>query len=306
MLEPRDEYGARFASWQAQAVLEIAAGPDRAHVRAYATWRVAHKLARAGGHRAESSYSSLKYAKSQVVEAIKLVCWLHEQELELADLRQDLVDDWIAGGSIVRRRIRPFVQWLERAGVTGCLEVEWDNRLPTRPSLSDDQRFALLHRFLHDPEIEMRDRFAGAVLLLYGRPFTHIASLKTTAIGVEASGQATLRLARGETPLPEPVGAIALALRDQRVLQLGAEGWLFGGRHAGTHITADRLRCRLKRYGIERSTEGRHGALLALAARIPAPILAERTGIHQARAAQWVRLAGGTYADYVHVRSTGH
>ena len=94
VLEPRDEYGARSASWQAEAVLEIAAGSDRAHVRAYATWRVAHKLARAGGHRAESSYSSLKYAKSQVIEAIKLVCWLHEQRLELADLRQDLVDDW--------------------------------------------------------------------------------------------------------------------------------------------------------------------------------------------------------------------
>ena len=36
-----------------------------------------------------------------------------------------------------------------------------------------------------------------------------------------------------------------------------------------------------------------------LAARLPAPILAERTGIHQARAAQWVRLAGSTYVDHV-------
>jgi hypothetical protein len=50
---------------------------------------------------------------------------------------------------------------------------------------------------------------------------------------------------------------------------------------------------------IGRSREGRHAALLALAARLLAPILAERIGIHQARAAQWVRLAGSTYADYV-------
>jgi hypothetical protein len=31
-------------------------------------------------------------------------------------------------------------------------------------------------------------------------------------------------------------------------------------------------------------------------------ILAERLGIHQARAAQWVRAAGATYSGYVEVR----
>jgi hypothetical protein len=78
---------------------------------------------------------------------------------------------------------------------------------------------------------------------------------------------------------------------------------LLPGRHPGTHITAERLRGRLKRYGIGRSREARHAALLALAARLPAPILAERIGIHQARAAQWVRLAGSTYVDYVASRN---
>jgi hypothetical protein len=68
-------------------------------------------------------------------------------------------------------------------------------------------------------------------------------------------------------------------------------------------MTADRLQQRLKRYGIERSRESRYAALLALAARLPAPILAERIGIHQSRAAAWVRMAGSTYADYVAVRS---
>jgi hypothetical protein len=238
---------------------------------------VAHKLAHSAQHRGRSSYPPLKYAKSQVTEAIKLVSWLHEQQLELADLRQDLVDEWVAGGSLIRRRIRLFLQWLERAGVTGPLDVEWDDRLPTRPSLSDDQRFALLGRLLHDRDIELRDRFAGAVLLLYGRPFIHIAALKTSAIGVDQDGQTTLQLGRGAIPLPEPLAAIALALRYQRT-RLGTEGWLFPGRHAGTHITADTLRCRLKRYGIARSTEGRHGALLALAARLPAPILASGSG----------------------------
>jgi len=53
------------------------------------------------------------------VEAIKLAGWLHERQLELADLRQDLIDEWVAGDSIIRRRVRLFLRWLERAAVTG-------------------------------------------------------------------------------------------------------------------------------------------------------------------------------------------
>ena len=39
------------------------------------------------------------------------------------------------------------------------------------------------------------------------------------------------------------------------------------------------------------------------AGRLPAPILAERLGIHQARAAQWARAAGATYSGYVELRA---
>ena len=251
------------------------------------------------------SYASLKYARSLVSEAIKLVRWLHEQQLELADLRQDLVDEWVTTGGTMRRRVRLFLAWLERASVIARLEVAWDDRLPTRPALDDDRRFAILRRLLHDHELDPRDRFVGSVLLLYGKPTTQIASLRTIAINVDADGQTTLQLGRGEIQLPEPLDEIALALRDRQPKRTGTGGWLLPGRYAGTHITADTLRVRLKRYGIGPSREGRHAALLALAARLPAPILAERIGIHQARAAQWVRLAGSTYAEYVANRHAG-
>ncbi len=101
--------------------------------------------------------------------------------------------------------------------------------------------------------------------------------------------------------IPEPLGSIALALRDRCLTTTDGDGWLMPGRQAGTHITGERLRERLKAYGIT-SRPGRHAALLALGARLPAPILAERLGFHQARAAQWVRAAGATYADYVALR----
>jgi hypothetical protein len=197
----------------------------------------------------------------------------------------------------MRRRVRLFLAWLRRGNVIGALNVDWDDRRPTRPAIDDEQRFAILRCLLHGDDLDLRDRFAGSVLLLYGKPTTRIAALRTTDINTTPGGEIALRLGRGEIPLPEPLAGIAQALRDQQLQRTGTDGWLLPGRHAGHHITADRLQQRLKRYGIERTREGRHAALLALAARLPAPILAERIGIHQSRAAAWGRMAGATYAD---------
>ena len=300
VLEPRDEHSAAFARWQQRALQAIAPGPDRGHVRAYATWHVAHELARAST-RGRATPATQKHARSLVSEAIKLVLWLHEQQLELRDLRQDLVDAWIAAGASTRRCVRIFLQWLARAGVTGELHVAWNTRGHSPAPLDDEQRFAALRRLLHDRDIDPRDRFAGLMLLLYAQPLTRTTTLRTTDIATAPDGQTTIRLARGAVTLPEPLGSLAHALRYQRLAATGNEGWLLAGAKAGTHISADRLRERLKRHGIA-SRPGRHAALLALAARLPAPILAERLGFHQARAAQWVRAAGATHADYVALR----
>jgi hypothetical protein len=115
-----------------------------------------------------------------------------------------------------------------------------------------------------------------------------------------ARNGATITFARGAIVLPEPLASIALALRHQRISSGALDGWLLPGRKPGTHITAEHLRKRLAPYGVA-SRPGRHGALLALAGRLPAPILAERL-VHQARAAQWVRAAGATYSGYVELR----
>jgi integrase len=146
------------------------------------------------------------------------------------------------------------------------------------------------------------DRGQGDVLL-HAQPLTRTAAPKTSDITVTKDGTVTVELARGAVPLPEPLAALSPALRYQRLAATGAEGWLLPGRKGGTHITADRLRDRLQRYDIT-SRPSRRAALLALAGRLPAPILAERLGVHQARAAQWVRTVGAIYSDYVALRMT--
>jgi hypothetical protein len=302
VLEARDEPSAAFAAWHATALERIAPGRDRAHVRAYATWQVAHQLARTS-QSGRPTVSAQKYARSLVSEAIKLTCWLHDQELELRHLRQDLLDAWIADGPGIRRRARLFTAWLQRADITVALHVDWLYDFQQRPPLQDEQRFAALRRLLHDHDIGLRERFAGSLLLLYAQPLTRIVQLRTSGIMTADSGEIAITLARGAIVLPEPLASTALALRYQRISDGEVDGWLLPGRKPGTHITAEHLRKRLAPYGVP-SRPGRHGALLALAGRLPAPILAERLGIHQARAAQWVRAAGATYSDYVALRIT--
>jgi hypothetical protein len=188
VLEFRDESSARFAAWHGLAVLRIAPGTDRAHVRAYATWQVGHQLARTVTRRGEAGPASMKYARSLVTEAIKLVLWLHPQQLELADLRQDLIDQWIAAGSQTRRRVRLFLAWSRRASVTGTLDVAWDERPAGRQAIDDEQRSAILRRLLHDETVDLRDRFTGSVLLLYAQPVTRIAALATSDIDITRAG----------------------------------------------------------------------------------------------------------------------
>jgi hypothetical protein len=298
VLERRDEHSIEFAHWLAHATAEIPSGPDRGHVRAYATWHVAHNLARRSGR---TSWRDQKYARALVGEAIKLVLWLDAQGLALRDLRQDILDTWITDGATPRRLVRLFLAWLERRDVTPPLDIAWNTPGPPQAPLDDQVRFAVLRRLLHDQDADPRDRLAGCLLLLYAQPLTRTAALRTTDVAVTPAGQTTITLARGAIVLPEPLGAIALALRDQGLTATG-EGWLMPGYKPGDHLSAERLRERLKPFGIP-SRPGRHAALLALGARLPAPVLAERLGFDQSRAAQWVRAAGGTYAEYVALRT---
>jgi hypothetical protein len=59
------------------------------------------------------------------------------------------------------------------------------------------------------------------------------------------------------------------------------------------------------RKGARRRCRQRLAVARTQASRLPAPILAERLGLHHGRAAGWVRAAGSPYADYVALRQHG-
>lgn len=301
VLEAREEAVVSFERWLCGALARLPDGRDRALVRAYASWEVAPRLSRASRYR-RSSPGAQKHCRSLVSEAIKLTAWLAEHGLALGELRQDLLDAWVDAGASTRRRVRLFVAWLARTGAAPPLRVEWDEHGPSPGPLDEERRLAALRSLLHEEHAAPPERLAGCLLLLFGQPLTRSAALRAEDVGLAADGEVTITVGRGPITLPEPLGALARAMRGRALERHGEEAWLFPGRKAGTHLTAEALRCRLRRHGIS-SAAARHAALLELAARLPAPILAERFGFHHGRAAQWVRAAGDTYAGYVALRS---
>jgi hypothetical protein len=140
---------------------------------------------------------------------------------------------------------RALRRWMSETAFTPCVGF-WKMRAPT---------------------------LAGCLLLLYGQPFTRTAALRRTDI-TGVGGQAGIRLGRGTLPLPPPMDTIARLVLESQPSH--GDGWLFAGRHPGTHLTAEHLRVRVACYGLARIT--------------------------QSRAAEWARTAGQDYGSYVGLR----
>jgi hypothetical protein len=295
VLDERDEVLTAFTKWVPSKLSTVERLSDRALIGAYATWDVARGLSQ---RTAKTGRPATRHARSLVIEAINLTRWLHAQELTLGDLHQDLLDEWVTAGTSRRRWVRLFVIWLKRNGACGELHVANPQPASQTIPLADLERIEILRSLLANTALDPRDRLAGSLVLLYAQPITRITRLAASDIHAEPEAVA-IRLCRGVLALPEPVAEIALEVH--RIAS--GSRWLFPGRHAGCHLSPDYLRHRLKTHGITSSC-ARQGALLALATRLPAPILAERFGFHQARTARWARTAGAEYADYVALRTT--
>jgi hypothetical protein len=104
--------------------------------------------------------------------------------------------------------------------------------------------------------------------------------------------------------LPPRLGAIMGELADRPPTRLmihhgpDAPRWLFPGRVPGQPIDNHSLTNRLNRHGIS-ARPARNGALMALAADLPAAIIADLLGMHINTAIRWVKYAGRDWADYL-------
>jgi hypothetical protein len=126
--------------------------------------------------------------------------------------------------------------------------------------------------------------------------------------GAVAGDDTYLTVGRHPALLPPRLGVMlrSLASRPPTPLMIphgpNTPRWLFPGRVPGQPIDGHSLTNLLNRHGITVRL-ARNGALAALAADLPAAILAELLGLHVNTAVRWVTYARRDWTDYLTLRA---
>lgn len=280
--------------------LRVAEGPERLALRRFATWKVQADLAGAE-RQGRAKRTSHLYARTKVRVAADLLAWLAERDIGLTELRQEHLDCWLAEGTSESHRIRVFLAWAVREGIAPRLSVPAATSRSHVDPLDPGERLALLRRLLGEESLELGDRVAGSLLLLFAQPVSRIARLKKKDV---AERENRLFIAFGNEPLalPEPLATLARRLRDRQAgpastgVKLDSE-WLFPGLRLDAPIHEGALGRRLRRLGIH-ARAARGAAAIELAKTLPAAILADLLGFDAGTAEDWGRLAGGEWARY--------
>lgn len=172
---------------------------------------------------------------------------------------------------------------------------------PSGPAASQDQRWAQAARLLHDDTLDLTDRAAGCLLLLYGQQLSRTAAMTTSQITIR-DGTVLVRFGNHDIPVPEPLGVILTELIRTGRTHTGTGSplttpWLFPGGLPGRPVTASRLGQRLNTLGIY-AMAGRRATLTDLAAHLPAAVLADLLHMAPGTAVRWMHQAGGDWSGY--------
>ena len=236
--------------------------------------------------------------------------WLENNDIALADATRRDVNTWLGLGATTRHRLRDFLSWAHARGLAADLEVHWLGRNGLAEQvLGDDERWVLLRRCLHDDALSRRVRVAGALVLLCGQVPSRIVELTVDQV-TTTDTDTYLALHEQSVLLPPPLATLTTQLtaqnrqREQTISRSGTPTWLFAAARAGSHLDRGHLSKLLnKEIGVF-IRPARGAALSALAADLPAPVLAEFLGLSISTATRWAQHTARDEADYLAARIT--
>ena len=290
-LPERSELTAGLASLIEEQVKRIPDSADRLHLRAFATWRVQHDLARKERQGNAARHADMR-ARVLVRVATDLLVWLTTHDFQLATLKQEHLEWWLAQGSDHRRHIRAFITWTAKHKITTGLEVLPAATRRHIDPLDPDHRHELLHTLLNDEQVDLRDRVAGLLIVVLTQRISHIVLLARDDV-IEQDGQILLRIGRDPLLLPEPIATLVHRLKND-----SNSTWLFHGGRYGNHLSETYMRERLTRIGLK-ALPARAAATNQLASTLPAAILADLLGFSDQTTERWTKHAAGDWTRYI-------
>lgn len=206
--------------------------------------------------------------------------------------RQADVDQWLTEGKPMRREARTFVHWARDHGQAADLTIPSRVSKTSAVPISDDHRWELARRLLHDTAVPTAHRVTGLLVLLYGQPVSQIARLTTDQV---SHRDGTTCLTIGEIPihLPEPLGSLVTELAQSRAATAdeATTRWLFPGRFPHRPINPTVLMSHLRKTLGVRVIDSRTAALIDLAGQLPTGLLCRLLGISEYSASRWRQLS---------------
>ncbi|MFJ2034309.1 hypothetical protein [Streptosporangium sp. NPDC087985] len=274
-------------------------------MRPFAVWH-ALRRARQRARRRPTTTNAATWVRSQVTLALDLLSFLDDRGKTLATATQADIDAWLDGATEYRYLLGSFINWARARHLCGELAIPRRPRTDPDTFLDEAHRTQLLTRCLHDCDLPLDVRAAGALMLLYGQTASRLAALTTADI--RQVGQETY-LQFDVTPalLPPPLASLVQALRDTSSRGISFQHsdeqtrLLFPGRFPGRPIAAKVLLRKLRRHGID-PRPARHAARAAWAQDLPAPIAADLLGVSISTATKWATRTRRDWSDYIAAR----
>jgi integrase len=301
VLPQHDRYLVAYERWAKDRVATVEEPADRRLVTAYLRWHHGPRMARfvESGELTESRYAVVR---AQTNIAVRLLAWLRARDSDLVTCTQGDIDAWFASGPSTRLHSHSFLSWSVRTHRRPPLHLPPVRGAAPRP-IGEGERLDLLSRFLLDGDIDLVDRVAGCLVVLYALPVSRINRLRTGDFELVDGGLA-LRISDDLVPVPAPLAGLIERLAERRNNVTGAghpdDDLLFPGGRAGHPIEPDQLALRLNRLGVTRAA--RTAALDALLATVPAPVLAKLLDRKPWRVAERTKLLGTDWRNYAALR----
>lgn len=300
-LPERDEHLARLENRLGNTIAARTDPGEQYLLNRYGRWHHTRRLRNRLGMNKTATANQFSGVKIHIQAAIGLLDWLRSHDLTLATARQSDLDTWIAGGEARHRyEAGNFVRWANRNKLTS-LEmpaIRWDG--PTR-TIDTEARWERARWLLHDNTVNLQDRVAGLLLLLYAQTSAAISRLTTDRIHI-GRNDIRIRLGSESVVLPEPLAGLVAQLVSNRrghatIAAPANTQWLFPGGQPGRPISSYQLNKRLNDLGLQPGPS-RSTALFDLATQLPAAVLARMLGIHIGVAVAWQRASSGDWTTY--------
>ncbi|WP_432159085.1 MULTISPECIES: hypothetical protein [unclassified Streptomyces] len=308
ILPPRNDDLERIPAWLDGLLTDRPAHHGRL-VRPFTTWVLLRRARRQAADRLNTT-STAQRIRRRVRQTLCLLDWLDAHRLELATLDQDRLDTWLSTNRS-HYETKQFLDWAAQRGLTDPHIIATPPTAAAGPVLTEEDRWRQLRRCLTDAALPLEVRVAGSLVLLYGIPGEHLRYLTTDEIYGSAPDKTFLHVGPGRLWVPprlaELLHQLAQAPRRRSSLTRHLADqplWLFPGVLPGHPLSRKAFNDQLVRQGIQ-TRSARTAALIALAAELPAPVLADLLGVHIQTALKWTHHAQRGWSVYLMARIAG-